>query len=523
MARFAVVTAVIIGLLVALEAPQPGSAGSIPFVVDDTGDTSDATPGDNFCLDASGNCTLRAAIEEANLAPEIHDILFGLDNCPGGGCVISPGSALPALTRDSSRIDGTTQPGYLGEPLVVIDGTGAGAGVSGILLVGSDSLLRGLEIRDFGLDGVITGGAAQPGPWEVSLNFIHDNGRMGVNGGINCNGNVDVLGNTITSHNNLESIGLYSCGDDFNFHFNRIYNNTTGAYDEGMTFVALGENNWWGCNEGPFGGGNCDTADGPISTDPWLVLTFKAEPNSIAGGETSDLTASMTINSDSVDVSPSGNILDGTQITLSTDLGSVGSSAVVKETDGGIADGVLTADEGPGTATVTAEIDAESRSTSVEITSAPPTATPSPTPTPSPTETATPTETASVTPTPSETFTATPTSDPTPTFTPTPTGGGGQTVTWGDNNCSETPPDPVDSLITLRFDAGLSTSTGDCPPMGNEIDVLTGSPHLWGDVDCSEAVNPVDSLKLLRFDAGLSVGQEVGCPAMGAQVQIVEA
>ncbi len=36
------------------------------FVVNSTGDASDSNPGDGVCADGSGNCTLRAAVEEAN-------------------------------------------------------------------------------------------------------------------------------------------------------------------------------------------------------------------------------------------------------------------------------------------------------------------------------------------------------------------------------------------------------------------------------------------------------------------------
>jgi hypothetical protein len=91
---------------------------------------------------------------------------------------------------------------------------------------------------------------------------------------------------------------------------------------------------------------------------------------------------------------------------------------------------------------------------------------------------------------------------------------------WGDNNCSGAP-DPVDSLLTLRFDAGLNTNTGECPDFGQVVEVADASPHPWGDVDCSGAVNPVDSLKLLRFDAGLSVTQEEGCPLIESGVLVV--
>jgi hypothetical protein len=99
--------------------------------------------------------------------------------------------------------------------------------------------------------------------------------------------------------------------------------------------------------------------------------------------------------------------------------------------------------------------------------------------------------------------------------------GSGESRTWGDNNCSGSP-DPVDSLLALRFDGGLDTNTGECPEMGQVVEVAAASPHPWGDIDCSGAANPVDSLKLLRFDAGLDIEQAAGCPEVGAEVLVSE-
>ena len=148
----------------------------------------------------------------------------------------------------------------------------------------------------------------------------------------------------------------------------------------------------------------------------------------------------------------------------------------------------------------------------------PPTPNP-PGPSPSSSATATP-----GTSTPTQSAGPTTSTDPsataveTATTTATPAQG---SAVWGDNNCSGEA-NPVDSLLTLRFDAGLGTDTGDCPEMGQVIDVQNASPHPWGDVDCGGEVTPVDSLKLLRFDAGFGVAQEHNCPEIGASVTIVE-
>ena len=52
-----------VGLIVLLPT-LPAYAST--FVVDSTADTADANPGDGACGDSSGNCSLRAAISEAN-------------------------------------------------------------------------------------------------------------------------------------------------------------------------------------------------------------------------------------------------------------------------------------------------------------------------------------------------------------------------------------------------------------------------------------------------------------------------
>jgi hypothetical protein len=98
------------------------------------------------------------------------------------------------------------------------------------------------------------------------------------------------------------------------------------------------------------------------------------------------------------------------------------------------------------------------------------------------------------------------------------TPGCGPALLWGDVDCSGAV-NPVDSLKELRFDAGLIVQqAAGCPAIGTAAPAGVGG-RTWGDVDCNGTVNPVDSLKILRFDAGLSVAQEPGCPGVGEQLQ----
>src|SRR5439155_12617745 len=70
----------------------------------------------------------------------------------------TPLSPLPAVT-DPVTIDGTTQPGFAGSPLIELNGSSAGAGVDGLDIRAGGSTLRGLAINRFSGNGLtLTGG-----------------------------------------------------------------------------------------------------------------------------------------------------------------------------------------------------------------------------------------------------------------------------------------------------------------------------------------------------------------------------
>ena len=101
--------------------------------------------------------SLRSAIIAANDTPGSDTIAF---NISGGGLhTILLGSSLPRVT-DTLTIDGRTQPGFSGLPLIELDGTNAGSAASGLRLAASNSRVYGLAINNFGGDGIQIDGAA---------------------------------------------------------------------------------------------------------------------------------------------------------------------------------------------------------------------------------------------------------------------------------------------------------------------------------------------------------------------------
>lgn len=104
--------------------------------------------GDGLC-DAA-ECTLREAIIAANGAAGKDLITF---NLAAGATTIAPLSPLPELSAPVT-LDGTSQPGYAGAPIVELEGGAAGALTDGLTLAGGDSEVRGLVINRFGRHGI---------------------------------------------------------------------------------------------------------------------------------------------------------------------------------------------------------------------------------------------------------------------------------------------------------------------------------------------------------------------------------
>src|SRR5690242_1190185 len=64
-----------------------GALASHTFIVNSTGDGTDANPGDGVCNDGTGHCTLRAAIVESNASVDADVIQFSIP-CVAPSCTV---------------------------------------------------------------------------------------------------------------------------------------------------------------------------------------------------------------------------------------------------------------------------------------------------------------------------------------------------------------------------------------------------------------------------------------------------
>ena len=111
----------------------------------------------------SGAGSLRQAILDANATPGLDMISFNIG--AGGLQTITPASPLPDI-NDAVVIDGTTQPGFVGTPVIELNGANAGAS-QGLSLLADGSTVRGLIINRFQFAGIFLN--------SVSTNVIEGN------------------------------------------------------------------------------------------------------------------------------------------------------------------------------------------------------------------------------------------------------------------------------------------------------------------------------------------------------------
>jgi uncharacterized repeat protein (TIGR01451 family) len=97
----------------------------------------------------SGTGSLRQAILDANNAAICTTPCTVSFVLPGGQQTISPVTSLPAVSAANVTIDGTTQPGYSGTPLVTIDGSSNPNPGPGLQLSGGHDAVKGLSIVSF--------------------------------------------------------------------------------------------------------------------------------------------------------------------------------------------------------------------------------------------------------------------------------------------------------------------------------------------------------------------------------------
>lgn len=197
--------------IVVVAVPTPVGAASL--TVNSVGDSPDVVPGNGVCETATlGECTLRAALQEANALAGADLIGFSI---PGAGVhTIEPVTLLPMATEEVV-IDGYTQPGSSANTLAVgtdavlqiqisaasFDRSTLNIGVerfAGLRLGGGadGSVVRGLVVNGFDTDGTFGGFGIVTSATSTTIegNFVGTEPTGTSVGAVNCYGvSVDVF------------------------------------------------------------------------------------------------------------------------------------------------------------------------------------------------------------------------------------------------------------------------------------------------------------------------------------------
>ncbi len=242
------VPATIVALMLAAAAASPAAAFDT-FVVNSTADTSDANAGNGDCDVDTGTigeqCTLRAAIQEANALANVglfaDQITFAI-GASGSTATISPGTVLPTIT-ERVGIDGRTQPGYAGVPLVTVKGTGTtGADFDGFVIGagGDGSEVSGLVLNNFHTairaDFSVTALGNYIGLLQDGTAGAGSANGKGIQNSASSGGIGDAFGTSndrnVISNNNI-GIDVVAGGGSFQIGGNYIGTDPTGTLDRG--------------------------------------------------------------------------------------------------------------------------------------------------------------------------------------------------------------------------------------------------------------------------------------------------
>jgi len=272
--------------------------------------TNDAGPG-----------SLRQAILSANATPGADVISFGI---PGTDLhTITPATPLPIIT-ETVTIDGWTQPGYDGRPLIELDGSNAGT-ASGLVINADGTTVRGIVVNRFAQSGIVLQGSGN----VLHGNFIGTDASGTdalANGadGVTVRGTGNTIGGTAAGTGNLIS---GNGGDGVNIDAgaanNIVQGNRIGTNADGTAAIGNGF-------QGVFiaGGAASNTIGGTVPGARNLVSGNGSTGVMIHGpATTANTVAGNFIGTNAAGTGALGNVFDGVSFLQGATGNTVGGTA----------------------------------------------------------------------------------------------------------------------------------------------------------------------------------------------------
>lgn len=288
----------------------------------------------------SGAGSLRQAILDSNAASGADVIQFNIGT---GVQTIAPLSQLPQVT-DPLTIDGTTQPGFSGSPIIELNGANAGSSAVGLYINRGGSVIRGLVINRFSGGEIVLNQPQSPSGTIGNQNRIEGNyigtdisgaiARPGAaTAGVDAPGILiagssrNIIGGTTPAQRNVISGNLSDGIEIDSSSGNQIMGNSIGTDVTGTN--ALGN------------GGYGIALDGgdPLFPDYQNTIGAAASPNVISGNQAGGILAGDW----RYGLIVSGNRI-GTDATGTLNLGNGGSGVWLSGIGLGVIGGTVTGD-----------------------------------------------------------------------------------------------------------------------------------------------------------------------------------
>jgi hypothetical protein len=181
----------------------------------------------------SGPGSLRDAITQANSTPGADAINFSIGS---GLQTINLLSPLPAII-ETVAINGATQPGFTGAPLIVLNGSGAGSAARGLQILAANCVIRSLVVNGFSKTGIYISGGGATGN-QVQGCYVGTNaaGTAAVPNGTSQTG-FDIDGIDIVNGAQSNTIGGTTAGS------RNVISGNSGGFSDGVLIAFPGSNN----------------------------------------------------------------------------------------------------------------------------------------------------------------------------------------------------------------------------------------------------------------------------------------
>ena len=333
--------AVLAGLALSIR-PPAAAAATLTFQVTTTTDAPDASPGDGICADAAGQCTLRAAVQEADAQPSGSTITILV---PAGTFPLKLG--VLSLTANTITIQGA------GAGATTVDGRNA----SQVFNVSPAASVTLGQLAVTGGNASLGGGIQNAGTLLLAHSTVTDSAANNGGGIYNQQGGTLTLAGTTVSQNvaGRDGGGIANNGGALQLSLATVAGNKASLAGGGIVdffgTVSISQSTIAGnaaTGRNSEGGGGIANGDGTLTVDKSTISGNSTSSGTGGSAIFNILTTSVSNSTISGNTGPGHSVLNSDTMTLSY-VTIAANSAGISNSGSVTATGTIIANNNPGT------------------------------------------------------------------------------------------------------------------------------------------------------------------------------